>query len=74
MLESIEEGQREYNAKGAHSRARALVRKGKPAAAILDALKELIPDEKGLSILKWGLSTIFKVNHHGTIHVEKCPS
>ena len=61
LLDCIQKGKEAYTAKGITSPVRGLVRDRKDVAQILDSLAHLIPDEKGLSTLRWGLSFIFQV-------------
>ena len=61
VLDSIQKGKEAYETKGTNNPVRGLIREGKEVAHILDSLVQLIPDEKGLSALKGGLSFIFKV-------------
>ncbi len=41
---------------------RARVRKLGPEIAVLDSLTAMIPDQNGLSVLRGGLTTLFKVS------------
>ncbi len=41
---------------------RARLRKSGPEIAVLDSLTAMIPDQNGLSVLRGGLTTLFKVS------------
>jgi hypothetical protein len=43
---------------------RARLRKLGPEIAVLDSLTAMIPDQNGLSVLRGGLTTLFKVGRH----------
>lgn len=60
VLQSMQNASSEYRAKSESNRLRAAQR-DKSIAMTLLSLTEMIPEQDGLSILRGGLSTIFKV-------------
>lgn len=61
VQESIQTTLKTYADKGSNNWVKGFLRNGKDFVGFLDMLKDLIPDEKGLSVLKWGLSLVFQV-------------
>jgi hypothetical protein len=66
VVYAIEEAKGEDNAKGERSffgkHLRAPLRRSAPVIATLDSMTNMIPDQNGLSILRGGLVTVFKVS------------
>ncbi|MGI4851483.1 MAG: hypothetical protein ACRYGR_06030 [Janthinobacterium lividum] len=60
-LQTVHDARDDYHAKAEKHRSRAWMRDGKELADILNAMTAMIPDEKGLSVLKGGLAFIFRV-------------
>lgn len=63
VLDDIQAGLDAYNAKATNNPVRRFARSGGDTARILDSMVDLVPDENGLNILKWGLSTVFQVRY-----------
>ena len=61
VFEQIDTVERAYDAKAPKGSLRSRIRDGKSDAQTLNSLLFVIPDEKGLSILRGGLSFIFQV-------------
>jgi hypothetical protein len=57
----VDKAKSAYESKASSSTPRRILRKGEPAAKILDRLTAMIPDQNGLSVLRGGLSYIFQV-------------
>lgn len=62
VLNCITTAKASYDDKGNRNRARAWSRNANATADCLKSLAEMIPDEKGLSVLRQGLVIIFQVN------------
>ncbi len=61
VVERIEKVRKSYENEAERNKFRSYVRDGKEVCNVLANLVNLIPDEKGLSILKAGLSFLFQV-------------
>ncbi|KAF7527689.1 hypothetical protein G7054_g10369 [Neopestalotiopsis clavispora] len=61
VLDTIEAAKAAYHLKGENDPLRRFLRNGDPAASLLIAACEMIPDDNGLSAIRAGLVTIFKV-------------
>jgi len=62
VLDAMEAALAQDQAKADKSAFRARVRKSAPDVAVLESLAEIIPDQDGLSVLRCGLATLFKVS------------
>jgi hypothetical protein len=70
VLEDIANTQAQDEAKAGNSALRTSFRKAGPEIAVLESLTNLFPDPDGLSVLRGGLSTLFKVGDtSSTIHM-----
>lgn len=61
VLNCIDTAKALYDEKGKKSKVRAWVRRADTTAGALKSLAGMIPDEKGLSILREGLVFVFQV-------------
>lgn len=62
MVKVIKDAEDQYLEKGKGSWIRRKMRRGEDVAAILQSLTEMIPEEKGLGVLRGGLSLLFTVS------------
>lgn len=62
VLDCIDTAKASYHEKGKKSKIRAWSRQADTTAGALEALAGMIPDEKGLSVLREGLVFIFQVH------------
>lgn len=65
VLDRIERSREEYEAKASRSSTRGRARTSEEAARVLASITDMIPDEKGLSVLRCGLSLVFRVGVEG---------
>lgn len=61
MLNCISSAKASYDDKAKANRARAWSRNANATADCLKSLADMIPDEKGLSVLRQGLVIVFQV-------------
>ncbi len=66
VLDAMEAARAHDQAKADKSAFRARLRKSAPDIAVLESLAEIIPDQDGLSVLRCGLATLFKVSQPST--------
>jgi hypothetical protein len=62
VVDAIEASKAQDAAKADRSSLRARLRKSGSEIALLDSLAGMIPDQDGLSVLRGGLTTLFKVS------------
>jgi hypothetical protein len=62
VVDAIDASKAQDVAKADRSSVRARLRKAGPAIALLESLAGMIPDQDGLSVLRGGLTTLFKVS------------
>jgi hypothetical protein len=72
VMKTIDEAKAEYAAKATKSKGRAALR-SRPAMKTLHVLTNVIPEEKGLSALRGGLTLTFKVSSRPTNCPLFCP-
>lgn len=68
VLECIDIAKASYDEKGKKSKVRAWSRNADTTAGFLESLAGIIPDEKGLSVLRQGLVIIFQASHPTPCH------
>ena len=64
VLDAMEAAMAQDQAKAAKSSLRARVRKSAADLVLLESLMGMIPEQDGLSVLRCGLATLFKVSNH----------
>lgn len=73
VLDVAQVAEAEYNRRDANSRTRSWIRtKGTTLASNLAPLKDLFPDEYGLTVVAGGLYLIFQVSHQFHDHDKQC--